>query len=371
MSLTTQQAEGLLLKSAIKKYVEQRMPTTHIRGFFARQTYDSTTISLEIMRDNDYAAVDVMRGTNGNLNEATRWSAKEILPPMYHEKFNINGLRNYERAMGEMASSASAAQRAALANEIAMMLVKLNNKIIRAEEIQCTQALETGVVTLVNGDSIDYKRKADSLVDAANLGGYWTTTTTDIEKQLQTAGEFIREQGANSTGVLDITMSGQAWIALQKTSFFKDKANFNKVTLLSIGNPQNRNGANFHGQITAGSFIFNIWTYDGTYLLDVNGVATRTRLTDQTKVIITPTEGSQFELSYGAVDQIVKSSGASSVSGLQVAKGVADYYVWDNIDTNNLVHTMHMTSAPVARLITVDQVYTMKIADTFTAGQQG
>lgn len=363
MGLTTQQAEGLLLKSAIKKYVEQRMPTTHMRGFFNRQTYDSTTISLEVIRDNDYAAVDVLRGTNGNLNEASRWSAKEIVPPFYHEKFNINSLRNYERAFGEMAATAPMSNKVALANEIATTLTKLQNKIIRAEEIQCVQALETGVVSLLNGDSIDYKRKSDSLVDAIDNGGYWTTTTTDVEKQLQTAGEFIREVGACATGVLDITMSGQAWIALQKTSFFKDKANFQKVTLLSIGNPQNRNGANFHGQITAGSFIFNIWTYDGTYLLDVNGVATRTRLTDPTKVIITPTEGAQFELSYGAVDQIVKSNGSSSVSGMQVAKGAADYYVWDNIDTNNLVHTMHMTSAPIARLITVDMVYTMKIAE--------
>lgn len=364
--LTTQQAEGLLLKGAIQKYIETRIPTTHLRGFFNRRTYDTTVIPLEVMRDNDYAAVDVMRGTNGNLNEASKWSAKEIVPPFYHEKFNINGLRFYERAMGMAASTATGTNRAALASEIADMLRKLNNKIVRAEELQCAQALETGVVTLVNGDSIDYRRKSDSLVD--NSANPWTTASTDVEGQLQAAGQFINQYGANTTGVMDITMSGQAWIALQKTAFFKDKANYNKVTLLAIGNPQNRNGATYHGQITAGSFIFNIWTYDGTYL---NSSNVRTRLTDELKVIVTPSEGAQFELAYGALDQIVKSEGASSISGMQVTKAAADYYVWDNIDRNNLVHTMHMTSAPIARLITVDQVYTMKVATSWTAVSEG
>lgn len=363
--MNTQQAEGLLLKSAIAKYVEQRMPTTHMRGFFNRQSYDSTTISLEVMRDNDFAAVDVLRGTNGNLNEATKWSAKEIIPPFYHEKFNVNGLRFYERAMGMNAATATTSNRAALANEVATMLVKLQNKIVRAEEIQCTQVLELGTVTLLNGDTIDFGRKADSLKD--NSATPWTNENCDVESQLQAGIEFIANVGANTAGIFDLTMSGQAWISLQKTKWFKDRANYTQVSLISIGSPQNRNGATFMGQIQAGAGIFNVWVYDAT-VLDITGA--RVRLTDQTKVIMTPVSGAQFELSYGAVDQIVKSTGASSLSGLQLQKGAADYYVWDNIDANNLVHTMHMTSAPIARLITVDMVYTMKIATSFTTPNQ-
>lgn len=361
MSLSQEQAEGLLLRAAIQKYVELRTPTTHMRGYFTPQMYDTTVIPLEIMRDNDYVAVDVMRGTNGNLNKGSIYSAKDILPPAYHEKFNINELKNYERAFGQAAANSTLSQRAALANETAQMLVKLQNKIIRAEEIQCVQALETGVITLNTGDDIDFKRKSGSLVD--NSATPWTNVATDVEGQFQAAGDFIRQYGANSTGVLDATMSGQAWIALQKTTFFKDKANYDNISLMSIGNPQQRNGATFHGQITAGAYIVNIWVYDGTYL---NSSNVRTRLTDETKVIIVPTQGTQFELAYGAVDQIVKSSGAQSVSGVEIAKGAADYYVWDSVDLNNLTRTLHMSSAPVARLITVDMVYTMKIATAFT-----
>ena len=353
--------EGLYMKGTLQKYMEERIPTTHLRGMFEPKLYDTTTIPLEIMRDKDIVAVDVLRGTNGNFNDASKWSAKEIIPPMYHEMFAINNLRYYERVFGSYSTSKSN-EKSELGMEIASMVKKLNNKIIRAEELQCAQALETGVVTLVNGDSIDYRRKSESLVD--NSATPWTTASTDVEGQLQAAGQFIREYGANNTGVMDITMSGQAWIALQKTTFFKDKANYNKVTLLAIGNPQNRNGATFHGQITAGSFIFNIWTYDGSYL---DSADVRTRITDTLKVIVTPSEGARFELAYGALDVISKSNGATSMSVERLTKAAADYYVWDNVDRNRLIHSIHMTSAPIARLITVDQVYTMKVATSWTA----
>lgn len=365
MGLTTQDSQGLTLKAGIKKYVELRKPTTHMRGFFTRQTYDTTAIPLEIQRDNDYAAVDVLRGTGGNMNKFDIWTAKTIVPPFYHEKFPMNSLRSYERIFGESATMTTTKARAALANEVAINIGKINSKIIRAEEIQCVQALETGVVVLKNGDNIDYKRRSNSLVDAdaAGEGGYWTNTAAAVEKQLQKAASFIREEGASAAGVFDITMPSQAWIALQATDYFKTKANYKQVKLLSINSPvQSSVGSTYHGQISAGSFIFNIWTYDATYLND-SGV--RTRLSDETKIIVTPTEGTMFEMAYGAVDTIVKSSGAQSVSGLSLAKGAADYYVWDNIDTDNLVHTMHMTSAPCARLITVDMVYTLKVASTW------
>lgn len=369
MALTTQDSQGLTLKAAIKKYVELRTPATHMRGMFKPEIYDTTAIPIEIQRDNDIVAVDVLRGTGGNMNKADIWTSKTIAPPFYHEKFAMNQLRNYERVFGESANMTTTSARIALANEIALNLVKIKNKIIRAEEIQCTQALETGIVVLQNGDAINYARKADSKVSAGDLGGYWTDPTAPVEKQLQRGASFIREEGANGSSVMDLTISSQGWIALKETNWFQNNAKFVQVGLLNISTPlQQTTGSTFHGQFSAGSFIFNVWTYDGTY---TNTSGIRTRVSDETLAIITPSNGGMFELAYGALDTITKSSGASSVSGLALAKSAADYYVWDNLDTDNLIHTMHMSSAPVARLIAPDMVYTLKIAETFVSGIQG
>lgn len=367
MGLTTEDSQGLTLLAGIKKYQELRKAPTHMMGFFAPETYDSTAIPLEVQRDNDLIAVDVMRGTVGNMNKSSIWTAKTIKPPFYHENFAINELRSYERVFGASATMTTSQARAALANETATQLMRIQNKIIRAQERMCVQALETGVVVLKNDENIDYKRQADSLVDLGQTGngGYWTSTTTDVENQLSNlAAGFIREEGNSAAGVFDLTMSSQAWITLKKTDYFKNNANYNNVKLIDINTPvASARGAVYHGQITAGSFIFNVWTYDGSYTND-SGV--RVRMTDETKVVVTPTEGAIFEMAYGAVDSIVKDTGASSVSGRQIQKTAADYYVWDNVDTTNLVHTMHMTSAPIARLVTVDMVCTLKVADSFT-----
>jgi hypothetical protein len=367
MALTREDSQGLTLLAGIKKYQELRKAPTHMMGFFTPETYDSTAIPLEVQRDNDLLAVDVMRGTNGNMNKSSVWTAKTIVPPFYHEKYSINELRSYERVFGSTATMTTSQARASLAAENATQLMRLQNKIIRAQERMCVQALETGVVLLKNDENIDYKRSADSLVDLGQVGngGYWTTTTTDVETQLSDkAAGFIREEGSSSAGVFDLTMSSQMWITLKKTDYFKNNANYNNVKLIDINSPvASARGAVYHGQITAGSFIFNVWTYDGTY---TNAVGTRVRMTDGTKIVVTPTEGAIFEMAYGAVDSIVKDTGTSAVSGKQIQKTAADYYVWDNVDTQNLVHTMHMTSAPIARLVTPDMVCTLKAADSFT-----
>jgi hypothetical protein len=355
----------ILLTAAMQAFKERKKPTTHMMGFFPEKTYGTSIIPIAVQRATGYASVDVVRGTNGNLNSFSKWSEKEIMAPEYHEKFSINALRSYSRGFGGDFNSTPQSVRVEIANEIADGLMSIQDMIVRAQEIQCVQALETGIVTLVNQDSIDYRRKADSVVDCATtLGGYWDVNAP-IEKQLQYAANFIRQVGNNSATTFDITMSGNAWIALKNTNFFKTTANYQQVTLLAIGNPVGRNGADFHGQITAGSAIFRIWTYDAVYDKVVNNVTTTTRLTDETKVVITPVEGAKFEMAYGAIDGIVKSSGASAMSGVRIEKIKADYFAWDNVDLENRNHLMHMVSSPIARLITVDQVVTLKVVADF------
>ena len=366
MGLTTQDSQGLTLQAAIRTFVERKMPSTHLRGYFTPQTYDTQALPIEVQRGTDYVAVDVLRGTGGNANGSSVSTTKTIIPPFYHETFQINGLSAYERVFGQTANMTTTGARKALANQAAKELQLINDKIVRAEELQCAQALETGIVTLKNGANIDYKRKAASKVDLGDAGeaGYWTNPNAKIEKSFQKGGEFIREEGVSDVTTIDATMSTDAWIALKETTWFKDYAKFVQVSFLDISAPKARRGATLHGRITAGSFIYNIWTYNGRYT-DANGVVQR--FIDPTKVVLTPSEGGVFELAYGAVDTVVKSSGASNVSGMVLAKSEADYYVWDSLDLNNLTHTMHMSSAPVARLISVDQVYTMKVAVDFTS----
>ena len=131
MTISTQQAQGTLIASGMRKYRETRDPGTYFQGFFPDRTYGTTIIPLSVRRFKDQAAEDVVRGTNGNLNSSTIESIKEIIPPLYHEKVNVNSLRNYERAFGQGISAPLPAHAAALAEDLAEQLTLIKNKIIR------------------------------------------------------------------------------------------------------------------------------------------------------------------------------------------------------------------------------------------------
>ena len=180
-----------------------------------------------------------------------------------------------------------------LVEDVAEKLAMLTAKIERAKEKQCAEVFETGVVILNNGDNIDFKRKATSLVDLTGAGGYWSTTTTDVESQLIAAAEFIRQKGKNGSATFNITMSGAAWVLLKKTDYFKNTANYNQVKLMDINLPQAAvGGSAYHGQISAGAYIFNVWTYDEVY--EASGTGTITRYFDASKAFVTPTQGTKF-----------------------------------------------------------------------------
>ncbi|MCV5968866.1 major capsid protein, partial [Lactococcus petauri] len=72
--------------------------------------------------------------------------------------------------------------------------------IIRAIRKQQADVLQTGIVTLNNGDNIDYKRLPSSMVNVSTGGVYWGTAATatpitDIRKGM----DFLRNIG-NSGG---------------------------------------------------------------------------------------------------------------------------------------------------------------------------
>jgi hypothetical protein len=359
MAISALEAQGLLMKATVQKFKELRTPTTHLLGYFTPKTYNTTEVPIAVMRDRELMSSNVLRGTNGKLNQQGSWSEKTIIPPYFHERFAINTLQSYERGFSGVSEGTVDDSTAQLINDIATETVKMQNKVIRAQEQMSAQALETGVVTLDIGYAVDYKRKSTSLVD--NTSDSWTNAGAKIEQQFQDAGNFLRVNGGYTGGELDATMSSSAWIALQATDYFKTKANYQQVTLMAINAPVSRNGATYHGRITCGAYVVNIWVYDGYYTTDAGVV---TRFTDETKVIIVPTMGTVFEMAYGAVDQKVKNSGASPMSVLPVRRAASDFYVWDNVDYNNMVHDIHLASAPIARLISVDMVYTMKVSSS-------
>lgn len=354
--LSYQDLKGILTQTFIRVYQESIPAPSFLKTFFPVKTYPTATVMLEISRGSEKVAADIVRGSRGNRNTFSRWSAKEYMPPMYKEFFDATQLDHYDRVLGQL-QDGNPATVAVFAREIAGKYIELRKKIERAKELQAAQVFETGIVQLTNGDDIDYKRKATSMVDLAGSGGYWSTASTNIEAQLIASAEFIRQEGKNGVPEFNLVMPGTAWTFFKKSDFFKDIANFNQVSLVDIRMPQTTSfGAGYHGRINAGAYIFNVWTYDEVY---ENTSDVITRYWPATKAFVMPVSGYDFELSHGAVPAIMKVGGQTLIG-----RTAAEYYQWDSPDVNEMSHYYYIASAPVALPVSIDMIYTMQVLDS-------
>jgi hypothetical protein len=356
MALPVQQAREIFTKAYLASYKENIPVPSFLKSFFTILTFITKTISIEVQRGTERIAVDVLRGVNGNRNTFSLSSEKEWMPPFYNENFDATQLDRYDRVFGQSFND-SPAIIGYLARDVAEKTQLLRDKIDRAKEFQCAQVFETGIVTLLNGDNIDFKRKAASLVDLAADGGYWGANP-DVELQLIHGAEFIRQKGKNGVPEFNLVMSGTAWIALKATDYFKNKANYNQVLLLDIKMPQTTAfGAGYMGRIAAGAYTFNVWTYDEVYETSL-GVVTRYWPVD--KAFIVPVSGTRFHLSHAGVPAILADTRNAEYSQF-IAQIAAEYYLNNYIDPQRKAHIFEIYSAPLAIPVSVDMIYTMQV----------
>jgi hypothetical protein len=357
MAIPAQQARSIFTNVLIARFKESNLIKVpqFLRSFFPTVVNSSKMVSIEVQRGTELMAADVLRGVDGNRNQFTRSTEKNFIPPFYNENFDITQMDRYDVVFGD--DNVSGDTIGNLASEAAEKYMTLKDKIERAKEYQCAQVFETGVVTMNNGDNVDFKRKAGSIVDLG-AAGYWDNTTAEVENQLVAGATFIRTYGKNGSSVFNFVMSGSAFIKLKKTGYFEKLANYQNVQLLDIRMPQKDSfGAGYHGTITAGAYIFNIWTYDETY---VNSSGVVTRYWPEDYAFIVPVQGTRFVMSHAGIPQIMRKPQNAEMP--EYIKYMATEYGFNNyIDPKGTAHIFEIMSAPLALPVTVDMIYTMKV----------
>jgi hypothetical protein len=344
-TIATSDARALFTKMLIDVYRERTAPTAFLRSFFTVKEEVTKELSIEVQRGTEKIAVDVERGTEGNRNKFSRSTEKIFVPPYYREYFDATELSLYDRLFGS--TEIDDGIFTAFLEQVAEKLRLLQDKIERAYEVQCSQVLETGIVTLNAGINIDFKRKSASLVD--NSGTPWTTGSTDPYAQLEAGGNFLRQTGKISGGVINAIMGSSALSAFLNNDTVKERADVRNFFLDMVRGPQrNSVGAALHGEVSAGSYNFRIWTYPEFY---DNSSGVSTPYINPKKVILLP-EAPRFVLGFAAVPQLATVNGG-------VKKGA--FIVGDYIDERNHKHIFDIRSAGVAIPVAVDQIYTMQV----------
>lgn len=343
-TIPVDQVRAALTNSMVEFYRERPVVKSFLRSFFPAKTSPTKFISIEVQRGTEKLAVDIQRGTGSNKVQATKSTVKTILPPFYSEEFNVNELEVYDVAYGSL----DPGMMRALATEQAEMAGKIIDMIDRSYEKQCADALQTGIITLQNHDSIDFRRKAGSMEDIS--GEYWNNSSNDPGEAFRAAGKFLREQGkiqGGPGGRYAAILGGKALNDLLNNTIFQNKYDRKNIDVGSIIPAQmSTDGASYHGFISVDSYIFDLWTYPEVYTA-ANG--TITPYIDSNKMIVLPYKPN-FSFVYGMVPQL-----PGIVSPLTLREG---FYTLEYVDPKLMNHAQRIMSAGVAVPYAIDQMYT-------------
>lgn len=340
------QARALFTQGLVDVYREQVQTTSFLRSFFPSEEFGTKYLSIEVERGFEKVAVDVLRGTEGNRNVFGKSTEKIWTPPLYDEYFDMTELDLYDRLFTS-SGNISETDFGALMAEGAKRTMAITQNIERAYELQASQVLFDGITQLTAVDSIDWKRKSLSLSDQS--GTPWSSGSNNPFTTLENAAKFIRTNGKSQGGTYNVIMAGDVYNAFLANTFVKDRSDILNFNLGSVNEPQkNSVGASYHGTMSAGPYLFQIWTYPEEY---TNASNVATPYIPSKKLVVLPAN-TRFKMAFAAVPQLIESAS-------QNVKGA--YMVSEYLDQRKATHQVVVKSAGLAIPVAIDQIYTAQV----------
>lgn len=358
-TIPANQALGLFTEQLATAYKQIPKPTNFLEMFFPTPQSAITNtryINWAVKREGEPVAVDVLRGTEGNNNTFSISTTKIIDPPYFKERFDLTQTDLYYRAWDTVNVSESAMQ-----DYMTWVLdhtMSITNKIKRAVELQRSSILNLGTFTLNNGDTVDFKRNANSFINASVA---WSNASTAKPlDDLANACEFIRKYGFAEGGNYIAIMAEDAYAEFISTTQVLDRAQkfYLKLTDLEM---QFRapNGSSYHGRFDAGSYTVDVFTYPQFYApagSAMDGSASQPFVPAGKVFVIPPNPN--FITAYGAVPFLPK-RGASPLGVAMPMAVRGQFMIADYMDERNTTWELAVSSAPIPLPTAINQMATI------------
>lgn len=333
-------------------------PTVDIgfKNFFGEQIEKTKGFNFMVNRNGRPVAVDINPLERGNINRLDKSTAKFFIPPTFDESVVYSAFNEFETLAGMDDSNIDGQIYRALVEKTAMELQICFDKISRAEELQRAQALLTGIVSLVNGDNIDFKRKAASLV-AYNAAHDWAINTVDPEAILITLIDFLVTEGAvDATTPLNVLLGAEALVAFKNNPIRSGKGDIKDQVYMNLSTGDPIRGLTPQGSFAAGNYRVNLWGYGGYY--DDPTTSTTTPYMDPKKVVVLPNTV-PFKMVYCGTKGWSDGDGMSKAARPRIIKGARNLYKIR--DVRSVSEEIGVRSAVVPSLFEVDSVATAQV----------
>ncbi len=287
-------------------YFQEAAPTSYFTSKFQARPenfHTSEQIEIDIVRSNEDVSVvieDLSTGYRMNSNDL--YTNKGFKPPIHKEAVPINSFDLIKRFPGQNPFENPDFR----ANIIVRMFAgmrKVERKIRRSIELQSSQVLQTGVVTLtdINGTalySLNYGPKSSHFPTS---GTSWATATTAQKlSDIQALTDVIRADGLSNPD--ELTFGESAWEALAQDTGFLLRMHNRRMDFGSIGPMQQQDGGGiYRGTIEIGNYSYDIYTYGGRYANPQTGASTP--FMSPGKVLIRA-KAARMDATFGAIPNI-------------------------------------------------------------------
>lgn len=250
-------------------YTQIRSPNMFLSRMFTVKPgniYDGEKIAIDIERFGEEVAIAIVKHTGPNLNDFDEFTTKEFIPPSYGEGFPLNVNDLLARMAGvDPFTAAYQGYAADLMAKMARGFRLVSDKIARAVELQASQILQTGKLSLTNSDGdvvydIDYKPKATHFPVA---GTAWDQVGATPLKDLETLARVIRSDGKINADLL--IMGNTALNAFLRDPDVLLLLDNRRIDIGAIRPEFADSGATFYGFIWVGTYRFEIWAYPDTF----------------------------------------------------------------------------------------------------------
>lgn len=294
----------LTTKKMLAAYENEPDPTLYLSGMFQSPRsnfHNSEEVEIDIIRSEENVSIAIQDlSTGARLNSEDLYTNKGFKPPVHKEAGPINAHKLLQRMPG--VDPFMSVDFMANAIERGMRLGrKLQRKILRAIELQSSQVMTTGVVTLTDENgatvySIDYKPKTAHFPTVSTI---WSNTASTKLADIQSLADVIRSNGYSP----DLLVMGEG----SYEYFIQDSAVLARLDNRRVaGNgivalERMGNGGIFRGTIEIGNYHYDIYTYDGRYTHPQTGVSTK--FLPDNKVIIRDSMG-RLDATFGGIPRI-------------------------------------------------------------------
>jgi len=310
-------------RKMLRVYEQMARPVLFLSGLFSsppENFHTSEEVEFDIVRSDEEVAIVVTDMSTGHrMNSEDLYTNKSFKPPVYKEAIPLSSFDLIKRMPGQDPFQ-EPNFRANLIHRIFKGVALEEAKIRRAFELQASQVLQTGTVSLTDKNGVplyvlDYKPKATHFPTA---GVSWATATGAQKlNDINSLAEVIRNDGLEDPDQLIMGIDAFTnFIADETVQKQFDNRNIYQGT---FGPMEMRgNGGTYRGIVEIGNYKYDVWTYGGRYNHPQTTV--KTMFIEPGNVIVRSSQG-RLDATFGAIPNIAELLGVGSAKLLPELPG--------------------------------------------------